>query len=300
MRFNWKQIAVSGMVAGMVMVTGCAGNVPANNHGNYNGERLTRAVERNTGYNERNHARRNVGSADLSRNQGTTRDGNVIARNHSTRTPLEVRPMATNGTHTNGNHTVNHQVNRTHGTPTRRVYQDPRTRNASMPAPRYYQTRRNPAQQATPGSGHGAATRYHVNTRGQVVPNPTMQTTPNPTRTNTVAPRVHNARTATPSQNVTRPTATRTHRTSNALRSPANRRFVENGGVRAPGLRTTADRNAERAAARSNRRHAEDRNRERNRDRNYERNNEQNTPTNGIAPHSAGMPLNTAPAGVMK
>jgi len=46
MRFNWKKIIVSGTVAGMVIVTGCAGNVPSNNHGNRNGERLTNAVTR--------------------------------------------------------------------------------------------------------------------------------------------------------------------------------------------------------------------------------------------------------------
>ena len=45
MKFNWKKIIVSGVVAGMVIVTGCAG-LPENNHGNRNGERLTNAVAR--------------------------------------------------------------------------------------------------------------------------------------------------------------------------------------------------------------------------------------------------------------
>jgi|GEM_PF-6974626 len=47
MKFNWKKIVVSGVVAGMVIVTGCAGG-PEMNHGNRNGERLTNnAVTRN-------------------------------------------------------------------------------------------------------------------------------------------------------------------------------------------------------------------------------------------------------------
>jgi|GEM_PF-5268231 len=39
MRINWRKIIVSGALAGMVIVTGCAGG-PEMNHGNRNGERL--------------------------------------------------------------------------------------------------------------------------------------------------------------------------------------------------------------------------------------------------------------------
>jgi len=43
---NWRRIAVTGLVVGMVAVTGCSSNIPENNHGNRNGERVSSAINR--------------------------------------------------------------------------------------------------------------------------------------------------------------------------------------------------------------------------------------------------------------
>jgi len=45
---NWRKILVTGMVAGMVMVTGCSSNLPETNQGNRNGQRVVDAVNRRT------------------------------------------------------------------------------------------------------------------------------------------------------------------------------------------------------------------------------------------------------------
>jgi len=98
MKFNWKKIIVSGTVAGMVIVTGCAGNVPSNNHGNRNGERLTNAVTRNVdgernpitrGINTGTRAVRNVGRTGTRAMQNATRnlDGYNYGGVRSTATP---------------------------------------------------------------------------------------------------------------------------------------------------------------------------------------------------------------------
>lgn len=43
---NFRQIAVTGLVAGMVAITGCSSNLPDNNQGNRNGQRVADAVNR--------------------------------------------------------------------------------------------------------------------------------------------------------------------------------------------------------------------------------------------------------------
>jgi len=43
---NWRHIAITGLVAGMVAVTGCSTNLPETNQGNRNGQRVADAVNR--------------------------------------------------------------------------------------------------------------------------------------------------------------------------------------------------------------------------------------------------------------
>ena len=43
---NWKRIAVTGIIAGMIAVTGCSTNLPETNQGNRNGQRVTDSVNR--------------------------------------------------------------------------------------------------------------------------------------------------------------------------------------------------------------------------------------------------------------
>ena len=45
---NWRRILVTGLVAGMVAVTGCSSNLPETNQGNRNGQRVVDAVNRRT------------------------------------------------------------------------------------------------------------------------------------------------------------------------------------------------------------------------------------------------------------
>ena len=46
MNINWRRIVVTGLTVGMVAVTGCSTNLPENNQGNRNGQRVTDAVNR--------------------------------------------------------------------------------------------------------------------------------------------------------------------------------------------------------------------------------------------------------------
>jgi len=43
---NWRHFAITGLVAGMVAITGCASNMPESNQGNRNGQRVADAVNR--------------------------------------------------------------------------------------------------------------------------------------------------------------------------------------------------------------------------------------------------------------
>jgi len=43
---NWRRIAVTGLIAGMVAVTGCSSNIPETNQGNRNGQRVVDSVNR--------------------------------------------------------------------------------------------------------------------------------------------------------------------------------------------------------------------------------------------------------------
>jgi len=43
---NWRRIAITGFVAGMIAVTGCSTNLPETNQGNRNGQRVADAVNR--------------------------------------------------------------------------------------------------------------------------------------------------------------------------------------------------------------------------------------------------------------
>jgi len=54
---NWRRILVTGMVAGMIAVTGCSSNVPETNQGNRNGQRVVDAVNRRTDSNGLTRAR---------------------------------------------------------------------------------------------------------------------------------------------------------------------------------------------------------------------------------------------------
>jgi len=45
---NWRRILVTGMVAGMIVFTGCSSNLPETNQGNRNGQRVVDAVNRRT------------------------------------------------------------------------------------------------------------------------------------------------------------------------------------------------------------------------------------------------------------
>jgi hypothetical protein len=45
---NWRRIAVTGLVAGMVAVTGCSTNLPETNQANRNGQRVVDSVNRRT------------------------------------------------------------------------------------------------------------------------------------------------------------------------------------------------------------------------------------------------------------
>ena len=45
---NWRRILVTGMIAGMVAITGCSSNIPETNQGNRNGQRVVDAVNRRT------------------------------------------------------------------------------------------------------------------------------------------------------------------------------------------------------------------------------------------------------------
>jgi len=45
---NWRRILVTGMVAGMIAVTGCSSNLPETNQGNRNGQRVVDAVNHRT------------------------------------------------------------------------------------------------------------------------------------------------------------------------------------------------------------------------------------------------------------
>ena len=45
---NWRRIAVTGLVAGIVAVTGCSTNLPETNQGNRNGQRVVDSVNRRT------------------------------------------------------------------------------------------------------------------------------------------------------------------------------------------------------------------------------------------------------------
>ena len=50
---NLKRVLFATITAGMLSVTGCAGNVPENNHGNRNGENLARDINRSFNYGTR-------------------------------------------------------------------------------------------------------------------------------------------------------------------------------------------------------------------------------------------------------
>ncbi|MCL2404160.1 MAG: hypothetical protein FWC92_01305 [Defluviitaleaceae bacterium] len=88
---NWRRILVTGMVAGMIAVTGCSSNLPETNQGNRNGQRVVDAVNRRTdsygltrthNTNERTVRGFNRGFRRATRNDVTarTRSSNHVAR----------------------------------------------------------------------------------------------------------------------------------------------------------------------------------------------------------------------------
>jgi len=87
---NWRKILVTGMVAGMIAVTGCSSNVPETNQGNRNGQRVVDAVNRRTDSYGLTRARNN-GPARTTRgfNRGfrraaTRNNGTAGTRHHYT------------------------------------------------------------------------------------------------------------------------------------------------------------------------------------------------------------------------
>jgi len=58
---NWRRILVTGMVAGMIVFTGCSSNLPETNQGNRNGQRVVDAVNRRTDTYETTRGR-NIGA----------------------------------------------------------------------------------------------------------------------------------------------------------------------------------------------------------------------------------------------
>ena len=64
---NLKRVLFATITAGMLTATGCAGNVPENNHGNRTGENLGRDIDRSFNY---GRTRSNLYNNDL-------RDGNI-------------------------------------------------------------------------------------------------------------------------------------------------------------------------------------------------------------------------------
>jgi len=91
MRIDWKKIAVLGTTAGMIIVTGCANNVPENNHGNRNGERLTSAMNDNY---EGNRVTRSLGGAVRSTERTVRNGANEVKRttNRATRSINNTAP----------------------------------------------------------------------------------------------------------------------------------------------------------------------------------------------------------------
>jgi len=84
---NWRRIIVTGMVAGMIAVTGCSSNVPETNQGNRNGQRVVDAVNRRTDSygltRARNTGERTVRGFTRGFRRATRNDGATNARNTS-------------------------------------------------------------------------------------------------------------------------------------------------------------------------------------------------------------------------
>jgi len=82
---NVKRILVVGAVAGMLAVTGCSSNLPENNQGNRNGQRVVDSVNRRGDtYNDFNAYDRNGGDDSTRTNRGflrrSNRDGGRVTR----------------------------------------------------------------------------------------------------------------------------------------------------------------------------------------------------------------------------
>lgn len=92
---NWKRIAVTGLVAGMVAATGCSTNLPETNQGNRNGQRVADAVNR------REDTYRTTS------NRLAYTEGNDVGNGLVGRTTRGVRRAADNVTNSVAN-TVNH------------------------------------------------------------------------------------------------------------------------------------------------------------------------------------------------
>jgi len=102
---NWRKILVTGMVAGMIAVTGCSSSVPEVNQGNRNGQRVVDAVNGRTDSYSFNRARtRNTGERTM---RGFNRGFRRAARtNNNNVTRARLHDGATRNRH--HNNAINH------------------------------------------------------------------------------------------------------------------------------------------------------------------------------------------------
>jgi len=111
---NWRRILVTGMVAGMIAVTGCSSNVPETNQGNRNGQRVVDAVNRRTDSYGLTRAR-NTGERTM---RGFNRGFRRATRNNNTARTRHYNHVAHPGLIESNNHYRNPGV----GSPTRSTH----------------------------------------------------------------------------------------------------------------------------------------------------------------------------------
>jgi len=115
---NWRRIAVTGLVAGMVTITGCATNLPETNQGNRNGQRVADAVNhRADTYRTTNHRLGVTENGGTYRTNGiaerTTRGINRVANDLNLGRPHgRVGNTFRYGHHNGEAHTINNNVTR--------------------------------------------------------------------------------------------------------------------------------------------------------------------------------------------
>lgn len=131
---NWRRIVVTGLVAGMVTVTGCASNLPETNQGNRNGQRVADAV---------NHRPDSYRSTNINEN---------VTRNSSS----NIAQRATRGINRIANDLSLGRPNGRVGNATHNVVKEAEVANVNQNVTR-----------ATTGRTNRAARRYGMNFRGK-------------------------------------------------------------------------------------------------------------------------------------